>query len=358
MSEQNWLSFALTDVGKKRKVNQDAIYSDDNAKIWLVADGMGGHRDGDKASQAIVAAMKSRKFSNTMAERVIEIEQLIRQLNDELQQYSKQNLNGQNTGSTLVLLTMCEGVCAIVWAGDSRCYRLAKGEIEQVSWDHSYVEEMLRAGKMAEEEAAASKMSNIITRAVGAHDALFFDHVIFPYSDQETYLLCSDGLTNEMTDKDINEVISNYGCSQKSVDILLATTLAHGARDNVSIITVASKQRRPINNSERQLMANHTNSIRSISQTAFDNEIGLDEYYRLLKKQIDTAIQEHQQFKGQGTKETAAIVEPEKPIVLTATDRFQIPAMNAPKSKIDIQYVLFAFALITLLSVLFYLFTL
>ncbi|WP_448213885.1 PP2C family protein-serine/threonine phosphatase [Colwellia sp. MEBiC06753] len=356
MTEQHWYSYSVTDVGRKRKVNQDAIYANDQTGIWLVADGMGGHRDGDKASQAIVAAIKSRQFSNTLAQRIIEIEQLIRQLNDELQLYSKNNLNGQNTGSTIVLMTICEGICALIWAGDSRCYKVEQNNMTQLSWDHSYIDELLRAGQIAEEEAAISKMSNVITRAVGAHEELFFDHVLFPHSDQEVYLLCSDGLTNEMSDKEISDVIFTNGCSQASVDSLLAKTLASGAKDNVSIMLVACRQRRPININEKRLLENHTQAIRTASQAAYNNEIPLAEYYVQLKRQVELAIKEHQQFKGQGTKETAALSDIGTSPKLPITDNVRTqPNVSTPKSTVDLQYILLIFAMIILSGLLFFL---
>lgn len=302
----SWYSFSVTDVGVKRTVNQDSIYADDQQKIWVVADGMGGHRDGDKASQAIVKFFQNTEFSHIMSERIIQIEKNIRALNTELQNYSTDQLNGQLIGSTIITFTVCQGLCATVWAGDSRCYKVNDSKISQVSWDHSYIDELVRSGHMVEEEAATSKLSNVITRAVGAHAELYFDHVISSYSNDDTFLLCSDGLTNELSDKAINSFISQQGCSQQTIDNLLTKTLEHGARDNVSIILISCKQRKPYNPQESKLIKSFSNKLNTLAGSLFNKEIELDSYYLKTSSIIDQAISSHHHFTGQETQELPA----------------------------------------------------
>jgi serine/threonine protein phosphatase PrpC len=303
----SWYSYSVTDVGVKRSVNQDSIYADDIQNIWVVADGMGGHRDGDKASQAIVKFFQDTKFSDIMSERVIQIEKSIRGLNTELQNYSTEQLNGQLIGSTMVVFTVCQGVCATIWAGDSRCYKINNNKINQVSWDHSYIDELLRSGHMVAEEAATSKLSNVITRAVGAHEELYFDHVISSFSDDDTFLLCSDGLTNELSDKTINDYVTQQGCSQDSIDTLLGKTLEHGARDNVSIILISCKQRRPFNHQESKLIESFSNKLNTLADSLFNKEVELSNYYPQAVSIINQSISSHHQFKGQMTQELPVI---------------------------------------------------
>jgi serine/threonine protein phosphatase PrpC len=360
-----WYSFSVCDVGKKRSVNQDSIFSDDNQKIWVVADGMGGHRDGDKASQAIVSLFNKTTFSNVMSERLLQIEKGLRALNTELQNYSTNILNGQLIGSTMVALTVCQGVCAIIWAGDSRCYKISKGDISQMSWDHSYVDELLRSGHMVAEEAATSKLSNVITRALGAHEEVFFDHVICPYSDDDTFLLCSDGLTNELTDKTINELVSKKGCSQNDIDNLLAETLEHGAKDNVSIILISSSQRRPHNPHESNLVASYSQKLNTLADSLFNREIELDSYYPKMAGIIEQSITSHNSFKGQETQELPVMASmKEKKDSPTAnfpkvTKREEIkPTLTKPeiiKPQFDNRYYFLLSAIVTLLLVLIYL---
>jgi serine/threonine protein phosphatase PrpC len=325
----SWYSYSVTDVGVKRSVNQDSIYADDIQNIWVVADGMGGHRDGDKASQAIVKYFKDTKFSEIMSERIIQIEKNIRALNTELQTYSTEQLNGQLIGSTMVVFTVCQGVCATIWAGDSRCYKVNNNKISQVSWDHSYIDELLRSGHMVAEEAATSKLSNVITRAVGAHEELCFDHVISSYSDEDTFLLCSDGLTNELSDKVINDYIAQQGCSQQSIDTLLNKTLEHGARDNVSIILIACKQRRPSNPQESKLIENFSNKLNTLADSLFNKEIELISYYQQAASIITQSISSHHQFKGQATQELPVI---QKTQVIEEKPTAEFPKVTQPEA--------------------------
>tara|TARA_R110002050_G_scaffold128478_13_gene249732 strand:+ start:6274 stop:7347 length:1074 start_codon:yes stop_codon:yes gene_type:complete len=350
-----WYSFSVSDVGKKRSVNQDSIYVDNDQKIWVVADGMGGHRDGDKASQAIVSAFKKLTFSNVMSERLIQIEKSLRALNVELQNYSTNTLNGQLIGSTVIALTVCQGICAVIWAGDSRCYKLSNGQIDQISWDHSYVDELLRSGHMVEEEAATSKLSNVITRALGAHEEVFFDHVIFPYSDEDTFLLCSDGLTNELTDKKVSELVSHKGCSQDDIDRLLTETLDHGAKDNVSIILISTRQRRPHNSHESKLVASHSQKLNELSNALFNREIELDHYYYKMAEIIDHSISSHNSFIGQETQEIPSIKIDDEQIE-SSTAEFPKVSKSAPaRSQLDTRYYFLLTVIVTLLLVLIYL---
>lgn len=349
--EKNWYSYAVTDVGKKRSVNQDAIYVNDQQGVWAVADGMGGHRDGDKASQAIALALSKIEYSDVLSTRLGQIEQAIRSLNTELQNYSANELNGQHIGSTLVLITVCQGLCAILWAGDSRCYRGNNSGFEQLSWDHSYVDELLRSGHMAPEEAATSKLSNVITRAVGAHEELFFDHKIFPYSDEDTFVLCSDGLTNELTDPAIYEVLNTKGCSQVALDLLLSKTLDHGAKDNVSIILISSNNRRPVNTHDMRLMSQHTDLVNKIASDLADEEIGLEKYYPAIAIEINKAVTAYAESKG--------ITEPTH-LSNSTVPHHQMPTANYPSidgienNRFDFTYVLLILAVLSLVMVLLY----
>lgn len=347
---KNWHSFSVTHVGKKRKVNQDAIFVDDQQKIWVVADGMGGHLEGDKASRSIIAALSEITFSDVMSERIITIEKVLRRLNDSLQKYSLNDLNGQHIGSTIVLATVCQGICAIIWAGDSRCYRLNNNNITQLSWDHSYVDEMLRSGHIMPEEAATSKLSNIITRAVGAHPELFFDHVLIPYSDTDTFLLCSDGLTNELSDPIINQLVNFQGCSQNSLDSLLENTLEHGARDNVSIILISSRNRRPYNEQESKLIATYSKQLNTIAKAAIGKDIELDTYYQKVTNVLSQTISSHNIFIGQAKMETASVETSELP----TANYPKVATGNELKSGLDINYFLFLGTMISLVILLVY----
>lgn len=334
-----WKSFSVTDVGKKRKVNQDAIYTNDQQQIWLVADGMGGHSDGDKASRAIVNAFSQTKLSDNLAQRLVQIEQVLRLINDELQEYSSTVLNGQHTGSTVVLLTVCQGVCVMVWAGDSRCYRINNGQIKQIGWDHSHVDEMVRAGHITKEEAAHSKLSNVITRAIGAHASVFFDHVIFPYVSDDVFLLCSDGLTNELSDEKIAHWVNTHGNNQSCIDVLLNETLTSGARDNVSIITVASNETKLFNQQEEQRLNACDKAVQHLSESAFAKTITLDDYYQQL---IETVSSLQPLTTAPIFNQENAKTQPQQSLKvqeLPTNNYPKVTQMDVVKSKLSLKYI-------------------
>lgn len=288
-----WHSFSVTDVGVKRNVNQDAIYTSDVDKLWIVADGMGGHAEGDKASKAIVEAFEQLALSEYLSERILQIEDTICKVNEELQRYSLTTLNGKSIGTTVVLYTVCQGVGALVWAGDSRGYQVLVNQFKQMSWDHSHIEELLKAGQITKKEAAESKLSNVITRAVGAHKDIYFDHVLIPANTDNTILLCSDGLTNELNDAEINMVIQKEKCSQKTIDCLLHTTLEKGAKDNVSIIIIGNQFHENETQEISRLYSRLNSDISIVSQNFFQDKIKRSDYKIQLASILDSCTTEN-----------------------------------------------------------------
>lgn len=283
----SWYSFSVTHVGNVRKVNQDAIYVDNSKKIWLVADGMGGHSEGEKASQAITTAFKNTEFSNKLSSRVIQIENLLRSINKELQDYSKNTLNGEHIGSTVMVFTECQGVGVFIWAGDSRSYQIKGNSIKQLSWDHSHIAELVKAGHLSEQEAESSKLSNIITRAIGAHSEVYFDLFFVPLDPSSTTLLCSDGLTNELSDNEIKDIIMNYGCSQGSLNELLSSTIAKGARDNISCILIKNGIESESLNLNHNYLDQLNKNINTVSDSLYKEELTLEGYYSKLSLTIE-----------------------------------------------------------------------
>jgi len=321
--KNTWYSFSISDIGRKHSINQDAIYSDDVHNIWVVADGMGGHKEGEKASQAIVKLFDGTNFSNIMSERVIQIETSIRVLNTELQEYASNELNGQLIGSTIVVFTVCQGVCATIWAGDSRCYKLNNSVMSQVSWDHSQVAELVRSGGMTAEQAAMSRRSNVITRAVGAPSELYFEHVLMPYSSDDIFLLCSDGLSNELSDKIINDDISEQGCTQETIDNLLKKTLIYGARDNVSIILISCRQQKAPDTQEEEIIESFSNKLNVLANSLFNKVIELPDYYQEMANIINQSVFSSQHLREQETQEL--------PEHQTTSENFEVREVDAEK---------------------------
>ncbi len=281
-----WRSVALTDVGRKRSENQDAVYADDNQRVWLVSDGMGGHAEGAAASRAIVNAVAALTLSDNLTERLVQLQKALRDVNAQLQQHAALQLHGQQTGATVVLLTECHGLMALLWAGDSRCYRKERQKIEQISWDHSHLREMVRDGHMTEQEAAVSKLSNVITRAIGPHVDVMFDIVVFRLHPEDCFVLCSDGLTNELTDRQILGEINKHAQLTDAAQGLINETLNKGARDNVSVVLVQLQGAEYADVPNDAPVAGWNHHIQELDQALFHRELVIDTYYEHLQNVI------------------------------------------------------------------------
>lgn len=232
-----WRYCALTDTGVRRKHNEDAIMAAPATGLWAVADGMGGHEAGDLASGMIVEALSALPRSDNFSLFVDAVEQALQDVNSRIRAHADQAFEGRMMGSTVVALLLADGYGACVWAGDSRLYRWRDQQLEQLSRDHSQVQRLLDAGVISEEEADSHPNANVITRAVGGAVELVVDVVMLDVLPGDRFLLCSDGLYNEL---DRNALA--LGLQQPDVETaaqnLLQAALQAGARDNVSVIVV------------------------------------------------------------------------------------------------------------------------
>lgn len=231
-----WISAAATDVGSKRRINEDALLERPDAGLWVVADGMGGHSAGDVASHAVVHPLSLVERPEALSDFVEAVEDALLSVNDQLRSYAEQELGGRTVGSTVVslMLSARTGVC--LWAGDSRLYRLRNGQLSRLSRDHSAVQEMVEAGTLSQAEADRHPKSNVITRAVGGSERLYIDSAVFAPEPDDVFLLCSDGLYNEVTEDVIRRKMSLT--PDDAVRQLLDEALHNGGRDNVSLIVV------------------------------------------------------------------------------------------------------------------------
>ena len=235
----NWRSVEQTHRGKRRKNNEDAVLSRPDVGLWAVADGMGGHQAGDVASQAITNALAGVRMAGPLAEDVDAIEDALLEVNDKLRQHARTQCQGGTVGSTVVTLVVEEDKGVVLWAGDSRLYRLRGGRLEQVTRDHNPVSDLLDSGAVTEADVVAAD-TNIITRAVGGQPQLNLDVAVFDVAEQDTYLLCSDGLYRELADSDLLEELGGE-VLQDIATRLLELCLLGAARDNVSFV-VARQQ--------------------------------------------------------------------------------------------------------------------
>jgi serine/threonine protein phosphatase PrpC len=230
----------LSHVGLQRKLNEDSVLAKPEIGLWAVADGMGGYGGGDVASRTVVDALRTLAPSASAASLLSEFERKIMGVNSDLRALALTR-DAAVMGTTLIALLVHGAHYACVWCGDSRAYLRRDGALSQVSRDHSEVQELIDRGLLDEEEARVWPRRNVVTRALGATEQAELELVDGPIYAGDRFLLCSDGLTTHVRDKEIAALIAG-GEPQKACDDLLLLTLDRGATDNVSIIIVDCDQ--------------------------------------------------------------------------------------------------------------------
>ena len=229
----SWTSASLSDVGLVRQINEDACLDAPERGLWVVADGMGGHALGDVASAMVIQALDDLPSARSLAATVGMVRERLQSVNAQLRLVAASR-NVALVGSTVVVLLALEGNCTVLWAGDSRVYLLRDGMLLQMTRDHSQRALLQQAGIPGSAHLPAA---NAITRAVGADDLLELDEEHFSVADGDVFLLCSDGLTNEVDDADILRALVPGNC-RHAAQALVALALQHGGRDNVSVVVV------------------------------------------------------------------------------------------------------------------------
>jgi protein phosphatase len=227
---------AATHVGKVRSRNEDCYLTRPEAGLWAVADGMGGHEDGDVASRAVIEALESIGAANSASELLTLCENRIFDANSQLQEISRQR--GIITGTTVVVLLVSDGYFASLWCGDSRLYRVRHGDITQLSRDHTEVQDLLSSGAITPEQASNWPGRNVITRAIGVFEIPELELSSDPLNTNDTFIICTDGLTQHVRDAEILQCVSDNSTPQQACDRLIELTLERGALDNVTIVVV------------------------------------------------------------------------------------------------------------------------
>ncbi|WP_349899385.1 PP2C family protein-serine/threonine phosphatase [Parafrigoribacterium soli] len=248
------LTFAgHSDRGAVRKLNEDSYLA--APPLFVVADGMGGHSFGDRASQAAIAAFAG-VFDPAKATHPDTVLDTIRRANEAvLALTAGPGLEGTVSGTTLVGLALVEleATAGCHWmafnVGDSRVYGWDGRSLSQLSVDHSAVQELVDQGEITKSEAAKHPMRNVVTRALGADDDVDADVWLFSAGDRQTFLLCSDGLTKELSDDEIARIIVFHNAASTESDALAPTlaerlvnaAIAAGGSDNVTVVVVESQ---------------------------------------------------------------------------------------------------------------------
>lgn len=236
-------SFSITDIGVKRKMNQDFVYCEQNQvgnlpNLFIVADGMGGHKAGDFASRFSVEKVVEYIQSSKLASPIRLFEEAIKNANTLILNEAKVNPNLEGMGTTLVVATIIDDILYVGNIGDSRLY-VIHDDIKQITRDHSLVEEMVENGELNKSEARFHPNKNIITRAIGASGDAIPDFFEISLKEEDIILMCSDGLSNMIDDTEIFEIVTSRKDKIKNaVRALIEKANEYGGKDNITVIVV------------------------------------------------------------------------------------------------------------------------
>lgn len=238
-------SFGVTDIGRNRNMNQDYIFYSDTPvgmfpNLYIVADGMGGHRAGDYASYFSVERFVELLREKKERHMVLAMREAIEQINQELLQKAADNEDYKGMGTTFVAAVISDGDMYVMNVGDSRLY-IAGEELTQITMDHSLVEELIRNGGIDRSEARNHPVKNMITRAVGAESSIVPDFFEVTLQKNDRILLCSDGLTNMVDEDELLEIITEQKTPEPVVHKLVERANFYGGRDNISAIFVVQE---------------------------------------------------------------------------------------------------------------------
>ena len=235
--------FSATDIGQKRHMNQDFIFTSEESvgnlpNLFVVADGMGGHNAGDFASRYGVSVLVEtvRKDKNFNPVKVMR--NAIEAANREVFSQSRTDPSMAGMGTTMVVCTVVGGYAYIANVGDSRLYLAGSDSMTQITQDHSLIAEMVRLGELTPEEGRNHPDKNIITRAVGTNEDVKIDFFDVKLETGDQILMCSDGLSNMVEDQRIFEILKGEDTEEDKAQVLVDEANANGGRDNIAVIVV------------------------------------------------------------------------------------------------------------------------
>ncbi|MCI8511197.1 MAG: Stp1/IreP family PP2C-type Ser/Thr phosphatase [Lachnospiraceae bacterium] len=233
---------AKKDTGRVRSMNEDSLYASPGRvgplfNLFIVADGMGGHRAGDFASRFVVECIAGLVEDARDDSPVMILRRAIEQTNRRLYTESERNPDRAGMGSTVVAATIVDDTMYVANVGDSRLYLFRDG-LCQITRDHSLVEEMVSRGRMTRDSESYQNQKNIITRAMGTRPGVEVDFFEVYLQKEDCILLCSDGLTNMVTDAEISRVLASSGTIEEKTESLIDIANANGGKDNIAVILV------------------------------------------------------------------------------------------------------------------------
>ncbi|WP_447972693.1 Stp1/IreP family PP2C-type Ser/Thr phosphatase [Nitrospira sp. Kam-Ns4a] len=238
-----WTGTGLSDLGKVREENEDAVLVLDELGLWLVADGMGGHPGGDVASRLAVRAvadfMKRAGLSPSSREAEPLLRKAIQHANDAVREESRTRPDLSGMGTTLVALHINHEEAVLAHVGDSRAYLLRDRSLRPLTHDHSFVEEQMRLGLLTAEEARRHPYRHMLTRAVGIEPQVEPDTLSLPLEPDDCLLLCTDGLTKMLEDSEILDTLEKASSApERACRALVEAANRRGGPDNITVVVV------------------------------------------------------------------------------------------------------------------------
>lgn len=227
-----------THTGLRRSHNEDTFFSEEGSKLWIVADGMGGLDSGE------VASAMARDLVSSMVGEGASLKRAIEATHDQILAHIAKNNPDRRMGTTIVAIRVDGSEFEIAWVGDSRIYHLQNDALKQISRDHSYVQELIDRNLITPEEARRSPHKNLVTQALGAvsRDELRVDTAQGVLGAGSQLLLCTDGLTGEVEDHDIEEILIDEPRVQGAVDALIQAALNGGGNDNITVVLLRAQE--------------------------------------------------------------------------------------------------------------------
>ena len=226
-----------SDAGNVRELNEDyaSFIEDERFKIYLVADGMGGHNAGEIASKLAVKSIIRYLLEHSEEDENLLLN-AVKYANNEIYEISQKNDKCKGMGTTITGCFIKGDMIQVVNVGDSCCFSIKDNEIKKVTKDHSWVQELIDAGAITEEEGRVHPKKNIITRALGTNSSVKIDIFNIEKNESSMFLLCSDGLSNEVQKEEMVEIVNRYKNVNEACEKLVDLAKARGGKDNITVL--------------------------------------------------------------------------------------------------------------------------
>ena len=239
VSPFRWTSASRSHPGRVRQLNEDACLDQPEQGLWAVADGMGGHTLGDFASALAVQGLMDLPAAEDLEQRISAATKRLHEVNRRLRDEALRR-DVPLIGTTIAVLLAAGSLCSCLWAGDSRIYLYRAGRLRQLTRDHNHLEAARSRHISSSDDTLELPRANLITRALGAQDTLHIDNVTVELLDGDIFLLCTDGLSNEVTELSIEQALLPGICSL-ACDALVDLALEREARDNITAVVVRAE---------------------------------------------------------------------------------------------------------------------